>query len=289
MEKQPWCLKGEEWRPVPDYESEYEVSNKGRVRFIGEEYVGGHNRKRRILGYMTRTGAKCGYRTVVLNGKYKIVRRLVASAFIPNPDNLPFVVNIDGNPHNDNVENLRWADAKYAQNRDLVKNAVSYALQRKYCTDSAFHEEIAELHRKSRKAVRCVETGVVYSCASEAAAATGVKPFAIYASIARNKHGPRFIMNAMNGNTCLHFMHADGPEPVLLMEHPLGKPVICLETYEVWPSGHAAAKGYGIAASDVYNSCIRFREKKQQRKPRCPHMPAFHFAFIDDIQKGGQQ
>ena len=38
----------------------------------------------------------------------KLVHRLVADAFIPNPNNYPFIDHIDGNPANNNAENLRW-------------------------------------------------------------------------------------------------------------------------------------------------------------------------------------
>ena len=37
-----------------------------------------------------------------------LIHRIVADAFIPNPDNKPYIDHIDGNPRNNNVENLRW-------------------------------------------------------------------------------------------------------------------------------------------------------------------------------------
>lgn len=56
---------------------------------------------------------KCGYMRVDLwkNGVYchKQVHRLVAQAFIPNPDNKPQVNHIDGNKQNNDVSNLEWA------------------------------------------------------------------------------------------------------------------------------------------------------------------------------------
>lgn len=53
--------------------------------------------------------------TIKINGKYRIqsVHRLVAEAFIPNPNNLPFVNHKDENPSNNKVDNLEWCDAKY--------------------------------------------------------------------------------------------------------------------------------------------------------------------------------
>ena len=49
------------------------------------------------------------------------IHRLVAQAFIPNPDNKPFIDHIDGNPRNNNVENLRWVTAKENSNNPVTK------------------------------------------------------------------------------------------------------------------------------------------------------------------------
>ncbi len=58
-----------------------------------------------------------GYKCVALskNGKQKIkkVHRLVAEAFIPNPDNLPCINHIDENKLNNSVSNLEWCDYLY--------------------------------------------------------------------------------------------------------------------------------------------------------------------------------
>lgn len=95
-------LPGEEWRWVIGYEGLYQVSNKRRVKSF-------HHGKVKIL----RSGLNTyGYPQVSLcrNGenKTRLVHRLVAQAFIPNPDNKPEVDHMDNNRANACVENLQW-------------------------------------------------------------------------------------------------------------------------------------------------------------------------------------
>ena len=100
----------EVWCPIKGYEGLYEVSDKGMVRSLKFW-------KERIM----KPGSdKNGYLIVNLckNGEKKmyLVHRLVALAFIPNPDNLPQVNHKDEDKENNSVHNLEWCSSKYNAN-----------------------------------------------------------------------------------------------------------------------------------------------------------------------------
>lgn len=120
----------EVWRDVVQYPTLYEVSNLGRVRskdrFVSKVRSNGrpynqHCRGRLLTLY---TDPKFGYVYVWLQVQPKprncTVHRLVAEAFLPNPDNKPQVNHIDGNKTNNNLANLEWATAAENNNHALV-------------------------------------------------------------------------------------------------------------------------------------------------------------------------
>lgn len=105
------------WKDIIGYEGLYQVSSLGRVRSLDRYDSRNHFRNGRMLKLSYNT---VGYLSVGLhsNGKAKMymVHRMVAQAFIPNPNNLPIINHKDENPSNNSVENLEWCTAKYNSN-----------------------------------------------------------------------------------------------------------------------------------------------------------------------------
>lgn len=110
-------MEKEEWKPIEGYEGLYEVSNYGRVRSLDRTLTINVPNKG-VLTYL-RKGAykkqnyhRDGYPMVTLSDNKKrktfLVHRLVACAFVPNPNQLNEVNHIDENKSNNHSSNLEW-------------------------------------------------------------------------------------------------------------------------------------------------------------------------------------
>ena len=110
------CAVLEVWKDIKGYEGKYQVSNLGRVKSLPKyTYPRGYPqlRKEKIMK-PSYVGKDRNYLALKLNdGKQYKVHRLVAEAFIPNPDNLPMVNHKDENPTNNCVDNLEWCTNSY--------------------------------------------------------------------------------------------------------------------------------------------------------------------------------
>ena len=104
------------WKDIKGYEGYYQVSNLGNVRSLDRVGRTGKNLKGRVLKQKTTKG----YNMVGLykdgKQKHKTVSRLVAKAFVNNPDKKPEVNHIDENKQNNKADNLEWVTAKENSN-----------------------------------------------------------------------------------------------------------------------------------------------------------------------------
>lgn len=104
----------EVWKDIKGYEGHYQISNIGRVKSLARMRFGKGGYlsplKERILKQKT---TKSGYKSVHLRcmdyQSYPTIHRIVAEAFIDNPDNKPTVNHIDANKENNHVDNLEWS------------------------------------------------------------------------------------------------------------------------------------------------------------------------------------
>lgn len=138
-------MKNEVWKEIPGF-PDYQVSNFGRVMSYRNQY--GHG-PRIIHGEKTKTG----YIQVSLNKRRFKVHRLVALAFIPNPDGLPQINHKNEIKTDNRAENLEWCTAKYNINYGggIMRSAISRG-----------------------KPVRCIETGEIFSSCNEAGRQMGL-------------------------------------------------------------------------------------------------------------------
>lgn len=108
------------WKDIAGYEGLYQVSNLGNVRSLDRLAFNGKQMCLVIGKDLKLRLQKNGYVRVSLSKgskiKYCNIHRLVAEAFIPNPNNLPEVNHKDEDKTNNRVENLEYCDRKYNNN-----------------------------------------------------------------------------------------------------------------------------------------------------------------------------
>lgn len=159
----------EEWKDIVGYEGIYQVSTMGQVRSL-DRVVKNHSNtyyfKKGEIKHQRRKNN--GYLIVDLYRdnlqKTCHVHRLVADAFIPNPDGKETVNHKDGVVTNNVLENLEWATPK-EQNLHFYHNGLK--------AQGSIQKAIRAMNKAQMKSVMCIETGTVYDSLESAARALG--------------------------------------------------------------------------------------------------------------------
>lgn len=110
MERKVKNLKNEEWRDIVGYEGVYKVSSCGRVKRVFQDMHERLVKPRDVNNRVT----LCIKKTPVEHR----VCKLVADAFIPNPNNYTIIRHLDGDIGNDMLENLEWSDTSVLRRRE---------------------------------------------------------------------------------------------------------------------------------------------------------------------------
>lgn len=156
----------EKWKDIQDFEGYYKVSSFGRIKSLDRIVVDKNGKTKRYRSKMLNLSTKCvrGYSRVslVCGGKEKkcLVHRLVASAFIPNPNNLPEVNHKTFNKDLNTKLSLEWVTGK--ENIDHYVNSDSYEYHGEKSKSSKLTEaevnDIANLARcgYSPETIKCL-------------------------------------------------------------------------------------------------------------------------------------
>jgi len=153
------------WKDVIGYENLYQISNLGRIK----------NNRGKILKLKTDTNYYLSIRLSKLNRKkYYLIHRLVATHFLPNPQNKSEIDHIDTNRQNNCVSNLRWVTKK--ENRNNPITLINYSKAKK---GRVFSQETKDKmsKAKSKPIVQIHKSGLiigVYDSAIQASKELGI-------------------------------------------------------------------------------------------------------------------
>lgn len=158
------------WKDIKGYEGLYQISNLGRVKSLRKQ-KGFYIREEVIL----KNRIDRGYLKVTLSKdnklKYISVHRLIAEAFIPNPENKSFIDHINGNRADNRIENLRWVTQKENMNNPITRKRESNSKKGEknpQYQKPKTEKQLEALRKSNIKSVICIETKEVFESIEDA-------------------------------------------------------------------------------------------------------------------------
>ena len=150
------------WKDIKNYEG-YQVSNFGRIRSLDRMVNCPLNGKRLIKGKILKPGrGSNGYLSVNLCGSTNNVHKLVAEAFIPNPENKPCIDHINTDKMDNRVENLRWVTHKENMNNPQTLLKIVEARKGKTQSKETIEKiKLANTNGKCSKPVLALKNGEI--------------------------------------------------------------------------------------------------------------------------------
>ena len=164
----------EKWADIEGYEGLYQVSNTGKIKSLGR-MRSNHSKKQWVEEKIKKPRKDPqGYHMTDLYKENKAetvrIHRIVALAFIPNPENKPTVNHIDGNRDNNTVKNLEWATFAEQNTHFYEKGLKSVENIKK---------TIKAMNKANSVSVECITDNKVFESQSEAARYYGIDPSSI--------------------------------------------------------------------------------------------------------------
>lgn len=238
------------WKDIDGWNGLYQISNTGKVRRVFK------NKTRELKGTMKTGGYKGVFLKTPEKFKGELVHRLVAEAFIPNPENLPCINHKDEDKWNNKIDNLEWCSYKYNNNYGTRNKRVS-----KTKTNNTYN----------MKSVLCIETGVIYPTLYEVERQTGISAQAVFMCCKGTVYSKSKGFTKRHTAGGYHWKYTDDPTEIDLTKGKVfHRTVKCIETGTVYESLADAMRLTGIKNTCIQSAC----------KGRCKTAGGYHWEYV---------